>query len=60
MRVAIKRWVLNRHLKVGKSEQSWMCFGKEFQRVGAGTEKVLLTTFPISLIPIIFFCGILC
>lgn len=43
-------------MKVGKSEQSWICLGIEFQRVGAVREKVLLTPFSISSIPFVSFC----
>lgn len=38
----LKRWVLRRAVKVDKSEQWLMWLGKEFQREGSATEKVLL------------------
>lgn len=37
----LRRWVLRRDLKVGKSEQSRMGFSRKFQRVGATMQKAL-------------------
>lgn len=37
----LKRQVLRRYLKVGKSEQSRMGLGRKFQRVGAAMEETL-------------------